>query len=84
MIDPKKFEELAKKICDKLPKGFSDAKSDMQATVKSVLQTTFDKLDLVTRKEFEVQIKLLNKCRERIKNLEDKLSELEKHKTKKH
>jgi BMFP domain-containing protein YqiC len=55
MIDVKIFEEAAKKICDKLPAGLKNAKDDFEGHVKSVLQTMFSKMDLVTHKEFDQQ-----------------------------
>ena len=42
----------------------------MQYTVRAVLQSHFAKLDLVTREEFDIQCKVLERCQKRLKSLE--------------
>ncbi len=74
MIDTKYFEDIAKKISDKLPKGLSNTKEDMEKTIKSILHTAFSKLDLVQREEFDAQVKVLDKLRSRIDLLEQKVT----------
>jgi BMFP domain-containing protein YqiC len=39
----------------------------------------FQKMDLVTRDEFELQAKVLSKTREKLEALEFKVAEMEKH-----
>lgn len=78
MFDPKSFDEISKKLIDALPEGFKGIEQDVQQKFKSILQTAFDHLDLVTREEFDVQKKVLQKTREKVeaieKQLQDKLS----------
>lgn len=76
------FEDIAKKICGKFPKGVSHAKDDLEKTVKSVLQSTFAKLNLVTREEFDSQVKLLAKLRKRVDVLEEEVQKLSGKKAK--
>jgi len=73
MIDSKTIEDAAKKICDKLPGGLKNAKSEFEANVKNILHATFSKLDLVTREEFDQQVKVLKRCDKKIKELEEQL-----------
>ena len=63
-------DELAKKICDHLPLILTDAKSELHHTIHAILQSHFAKLDLVTREEFDIQCKVLERCQQRLKALE--------------
>lgn len=70
MLDSKFFDNLAKELCSYLP---INLKTEVENNFKAALQTVFAKLDLVTREEFDIQVKLLEKARERITDLEEKL-----------
>ena len=54
-----------------------NVRDDLENNFRSVLQTGLDKLDLVTREEFEVQQAVLAKAREKLKVLESRLAEME-------
>lgn len=47
--------------------------TDLERNVKALLAQTFQRLDLVTREEFEVQVELINQLRQRIAALEARL-----------
>ncbi|MEM1243843.1 MAG: accessory factor UbiK family protein [Pseudomonadota bacterium] len=78
MLDSKFFDELAQKLSDAMPSSFKDIKTDMEKNFKAVLQSTFAKLDLVTREEFDVQVGVLKKTRSKLEKLEKHIAELEK------
>ena len=69
MLNPSQLESMAKKIADIIPEGFGEMPSNMQAQLKSVLSSAFDKMDLVTREEFDVQTGVLTKTRANGMNL---------------
>ena len=52
--------------------------NDIKKNFNVVLLSAFDKLELVTRKEFDTQVKVLARSRQKIELLERKVSELEK------
>jgi len=79
MFDPNLFSDLAKKMTDALPQNLQTMKHDMEKQIKSVLQTTFNKLDLVTREEFDVQTQVLARTRQMVEELEKRVSALESH-----
>jgi BMFP domain-containing protein YqiC len=79
VIDPKILNELAKKIVGLLPTDMSVLKQDVEKNIKALLQGTFQKLDLVTREEFDVQTAVLARTREKLEALEKRLKDLEKH-----
>jgi len=51
--------------------------ADMQKNIRALLTQQFARLDLVTREEFDIQTKVLARTREKIEELERKLTELE-------
>ena len=75
MFDPKSFDNLSKTLFDALPDSFKEIEQDIQQKFKIILQTTFDKLDLVTREEFDVQKKVLAKTRAKVELIEKKLQD---------
>ncbi len=77
MIDPKKIDELASKLNDAIPSGAKSFQEDMQQQFKQIIQKLLEKMDLVTREEFDIQAKVLARTREKIEALEKIVSELE-------
>ncbi len=51
---------------------------DIEKNVRAMMNQGFQKMDLVTREEFEVQARVLAKTREKLEALEAKVLELEK------
>ena len=49
--------------------------ADLERNIKALLAQTFQRLDLVTREEFEIQRELLSKLRDRVNELERRLGE---------
>jgi ubiquinone biosynthesis accessory factor UbiK len=76
MIDTKFLDDAAKKLFDALPPSLQNLEQDIEQKFKEVLQTTFSRLDLVTREEFDVQVKVLARTREKIEALEQQLDKI--------
>lgn len=70
MIDKPQIEEICQKLGDAIPPAFKDGREKMQAQFKSILTSAFEKLDLVTREEFDAQCQVLHKTREKVEQLE--------------
>ena len=51
---------------------------DVEKNFRAVMSTTFTKMDLVTREEFEVQQAVLTRTREKLRQMELRIAELEK------
>jgi len=51
---------------------------DLEKNVRTMMTQGFQKLDLVTRDEFDLQAKVLAKTREKLTALEAKVAEIEK------
>ncbi len=77
MIDPKAFEDLAKRFAEAVPPGVRQFQAEMEKNFHAALQTTFAKLELVTREEFDVQQAVLARTRAKLEELEKQVAELE-------
>ncbi len=77
MINAKKIEEIAKQVSDAIPASLKNIASDLEDKTKTVLQRKLAELDVVTREEFDVQTHVLLKTREKLEELEQKLTEIE-------
>lgn len=79
MFDPKQFDELAQKLFAALPTSLQNIEKDIQHKFKEVLQSTFARMDLITREEFDVQCKVLARTREKLEHLQQQVDELVNH-----
>ncbi|OFZ72111.1 MAG: phosphoheptose isomerase [Betaproteobacteria bacterium RBG_16_64_9] len=69
------FDDLAKRLSELFA---ATPARDMEKNIRATLAAFFTKLDLVTRDEFDVQAKVLQRTRERLDQLEARVAELEK------
>lgn len=77
MIDPKILDNLASRLAAALPPGIKEIKSDAEKNFRAILQSTFAKLNLVTREEFDVQTAVLNRTQIKVRELEEQIMKLE-------
>ena len=73
------IENLAKKLADAVPEGLRAMREDLETNFRGVLKSGLNKLDLVTREEFEVQEAVLARTRAKLEALEAQLEEIEKN-----
>jgi ubiquinone biosynthesis accessory factor UbiK len=76
-MDPISVNDIAKRLLDSLPAAVRGAQADLENNFRVVLRNTLAKLDLVSREEFDVQTKVLERTRARLAVLEARLAELE-------
>ena len=77
MIDLGKIDDIVKRLSDSMPQGASRLKEDVEVQFRSVLKTAFEKMDLVTREEFDIQKSVLERTRIKLDSLESQLEQLE-------
>ncbi|MED5534529.1 MAG: accessory factor UbiK family protein [Pseudomonadota bacterium] len=75
------LDELAKQLVDSVPGNLKSMGEDMERNFKSLLQSALSRMDLVTREEFDVQMAVLSRTREKLEALETRLAELESNST---
>ena len=64
------IENIAKKLAEAVPEGLRSVREDLENNFRAVLSASLNKLDLVTREEFEVQEAVLARNREKLEEIE--------------
>jgi BMFP domain-containing protein YqiC len=77
-VDKNILDELAGKLADAIPAEAQGLRSDIEDNFRGLLQSGLDKLNLVTRDEFDVQRKVLARTRAKLEQLETELEELQR------
>lgn len=74
-LKPPALEDLQRGISELLARSPA---ADVERNVKALLSSAFDRLDLVTREEFDLQAQMLARAREQLQLLEARVAELER------
>jgi len=77
MLDSSKIDDLASKFSQSIPAGAKNFQQDLEKNFRQLLQSLVSKMDLVTREEFDVQSKVLQRTREKIEQLEKQMAQME-------
>ncbi len=73
MLDKQFFEEISQSLCTLLPTELSEAQAMLKEGFQSVLMQAFSRLEFVTRDEFDVQVKVLARTREKLEALQKQI-----------
>jgi hypothetical protein len=76
-LDAKFVEDLARKLAANVPGSVRALQADLERNFEALLGSTFEKLQLVTREEFDVQRRVLERTREKLSRVEAELEALE-------
>jgi BMFP domain-containing protein YqiC len=76
-METESFNDLVQRLLASVPAALRGAQSDLESNFRTVLRSGLAKLDLVTRDEFDVQTKVLERTRARLAALEARLAQLE-------
>lgn len=71
------LDELTRKIDEVLPDDLKKGRDRLEKNVRAAAESVFQRLDLVTRKEFDAQSEMLSQSQLRVKELEQRVQELE-------
>lgn len=77
MTDFRFIDDLTRRLGDAMPPGMNQAREDIEAHFRSILNGAFERMDLVTRDQFEAQTAVLERLREKLAELEQQLSKLQ-------
>lgn len=75
---PFNLDDLARQLAQSLPQNLRALGGDLERNFKAMLQTGLERMDLVTREEFDVQSAVLERTREKLETIEARLAELER------
>lgn len=73
------LEQLSKRISSLIPGDIKHMQDDIENNIRSLLQSSLTKMNLVTREEFDVQSAVLQRTREKLDALEKQLAQLQKN-----
>lgn len=76
-MDAKFIEDLARKLAANVPGSVRGLGADLERNFAALLASTFEKLQLVSRAEFDVQRRVLERTREKLTRVESDLKALE-------
>lgn len=77
MLDNQTINRLSDRIHQLLPPQLQQVKSDFDAQLKALLQQQLSELEFVSREEFDIQARVLQRTRAKLEVLESRLDELE-------
>ena len=78
MLDNQTINRLSDKINQLLPPGLQQVKADFDAKLKVLLQQQLTEFEFVSREEFDIQSRVLQRTRAKLEALEQKIDQLEK------
>lgn len=78
------IEELSQRIEQALPEGLRQTKTEMDKTIHQAVMNAFQKMELVTRDEFDIQTQVLARTRAKLEALEQRVAAMEKAQAEKH
>lgn len=75
--DLKTLDEITRRLAEALPADWKRAGEDVEARIRPILESQLARLELVTREEFEIQKRVLERSREKLEHLEAQLQAIE-------
>lgn len=71
------LDKFATKIASYLPVDAQHVKNEFRENLRPVLQSLFEKFEIVTQEEFEIQKEILRKTRLKVEELERLIDNIE-------
>ena len=72
------IDEIARRVLDALPHTATDADADLRRNLRAGLSAILARMDLVSREEFDAQLRVLQRTREKVEALDQRVTELER------
>jgi hypothetical protein len=72
------LDELARQLAEAVPKNLRALGEDLERNFKTLLKSGMERMDLVTREEFDLQATLLERAREKLEKIDARLADLER------
>lgn len=76
MLNQDFIRQLSQRAADMFP-GAEHLREDFRKRLESLLQDSFERLNIVTRDEFDAQLAVLERTRETVAGLEQQVASLE-------
>jgi len=72
-----KIDEIVRRLVESVPPGIRAVQKDLESNFRAVLRASLTKLDLVSRDEFDAQMRVLERTRARLEELERRVAGLD-------
>lgn len=72
------IDDITRQFTDALPNDLKKVNKELRENLRVTLHSVLNKMDLVTREEFDTQTAVLQRTREKLESLEKQIQELEK------
>ena len=72
-----KIDEIVRRLVESVPPGVRAVQKDLESNFRAVLRASLTKLDLVSRDEFDAQMRVLERTRARLEELERRVAALD-------
>src|SRR5438445_10189395 len=76
-MDTSRIDEIARRLLESVPPGIRAIQKDLESNFRAVLRASLTKLDLVSRDEFDAQMRVLERTRARLEELERRVAGME-------
>jgi BMFP domain-containing protein YqiC len=73
------LDELARQLSESVPQNLKVLGQDLERNFKTLLQSGIERMELVSREEFDLQRAVLERTRAKLEQMEARLADLEKH-----
>ena len=77
MLDLKNIEAIAERIAGLLPEDARVLRDEFKSNLRPLLEAALNRMDLVTRDEFDAQTRVLERTRTKLEQLEREIGRLE-------
>jgi BMFP domain-containing protein YqiC len=77
MTDFRFIDELTRRLGEAVPPGVSRAREDIETHFRAILGKAFERMDLVSREQFQAQSAVLERCRAKLDELEKRLADIQ-------
>ena len=77
MLDLKMIDELTRKLGESLPPGVAQTKEELERGIRSVLTSAFERMNLVSREEFDARCAELEQTRAALTALQQRLDQIQ-------
>jgi BMFP domain-containing protein YqiC len=76
MLDLKMIDELTRRLGESLPPGVAQTKEELERRFRAVLTGAFERMNLVSREEFDARCEELAQARAQLESLQQQLDQL--------
>lgn len=77
MLDLRQIDELTRKLGDSLPPGVTQAREELERRFRTVLTGAFERMNLVSREEFDARCAMLDETRRKLEALREQVDQLQ-------